>query len=171
MSAGRRAKGLTVIELVMVLVVISILLVLAAPGLENLPLTRAQFAAYKMRSDVRYAQLLALASQLRTRVVFNASANSYALEQENSPGSWGAVRDPASQGSYAVTLNTGDYEGVDITAASINGTDTVIFDPAAVGAPYDGTGTALAEPSQVELNAAYQLRFRAATGKVDIVTL
>ena len=156
------------IELITVMIIIGIVASVSVPKLQNLPNTRAQFAIRKLRSDVRYAQLLAMESQARTRVVFDTAADTYELQRESAPNTWVAVTDPASKGNYSVTFNAGDYAGVDITSAVFNAASTVIFNT--FGAPFDGSGNVLVEPSQVVLNSgAYQLRFRAQTGKVDIV--
>ena len=162
-------RGFTLIELIVVIVLLGFITIKARPQLDNLPQTRAYFAIRKVQSDVRYAQLLAMETNARTRVVFDAAADSYQLDRETSPSVWTGVSNPSTKGTYSVTLNSGDYSGVDITGAAINATSTVIFN--VNGAPFDGSGNALTEPSQIELNSKYQLRFRVETGKVDIVTL
>ena len=162
-------KGFTLIELIMVMVMIGILVVVASTRLQNLPNTRAQFAMRKMQSDVRYAQILAMESQKRTRVVFSTGSDTYDLQYETTPSNWSAITHPATKSNFSVQLNTGDFSGVDITQASLNSGSSVTFD--SYGAPFNSSDTALTEPAYVELNAAYQLRFRAETGKVDIVTL
>ncbi len=159
-------KGFTLIELIVVLSVIGFVTAMAAPALQNLPNTRAVYAIRKLRSDVRYIQLLAIHSQTRTRVVFDTGADTYSLERETSPGTWAVVTNPATTASYQETFNAGDYEGVDLTAAVFNATSSVIFNT--LGAPFDGGGTAITEPAYAELNVLYRLNFRADTGKVDI---
>ena len=162
-------RGFTVIELIMVIVVITLVAFVASPLVENLPNTRAYYAVHKMRSDLRYAQELAIVSQARTRVVFDASIDRYQIERETSPNLWVAATDPATKGNYQVDFNTGDYQGVDITVANLNGTTTVIFD--SYGAPFDGNGVALPEPAYVDLNSKYRLNFRSQTGKADLTIL
>lgn len=162
-------RAFTLIELVIAMVVIGLVVVIAGPQMNNLPKSKAQFAVRKMQSDVRYAQLLAMETSARTRVSFNTSTDIYQLERESSPGTWVSVTNPATKSAYNVTLNTGDYAGVDITAASLDGNSTVIFN--SYGAPFNAAETSLSDASYAELNAKYQLRFRAETGKADIVTL
>lgn len=161
--------GFTLVELLIVIVAFGILAVVAAPQLSNLPVTKAQFAVHQMQSDVRYAQLLAIQTQKRTRVVFNGGGNSYELQIETSPSSWVAVANPSTKANYDVLFNSGAYQGVAITTTSLNSGSSVIFD--SYGAPFNASEASLSEPAFVELNSKYQLRFRAETGKVDIVTL
>ena len=153
----------------MVMVLIGLVALISVPRLENLPNTRAQFAAYRLQSDLRYAQLLAIESQARVRSVFDTSASTYQLERETTPGVWTSVVNPATRQNFTGTLNSGDFAGVTFSQASINGTSTVIFD--SLGSPFDASGNALTEPSQVDLNSKFRLRFRLATGKIDILAL
>ncbi len=170
MKPGREAlRGFTLVELIIVLTTVSIIAALVGIRFENLPQTRAYFAVRKMRSDARYAQLLALNTQKRTRIVFDAGTDQYQLEMESSPGVWINAADPATKGNYQVALNSGDFAGADITQTVFNSTSTVIFD--AFGSPFDGLGNTLNEPAFAELNAKYRLQIRAHTGKADIVTL
>ena len=169
LNGYKNSSGFTLIELIMVMAIAGILWVTASPRLDDLPETRARYAIRRVQSDVRYAQLLAMESQSRTRVVFDTGTETYNLQIETSPGTWAAMTNPATKENYTVTFNTGDFTGVDVTKADFNGNTTVIFD--SLGIPFDGSGQPLVEPAEVELNALYQLRFRAPTGKVDIVTL
>ena len=162
-------RGFSLIELVMVMVIIGALVMTAGPQLSNMPTGKAQFAVRQMQSDVRYAQLLAMETETRTRVVFSASTDSYQMERESSPGTWVSVTNPSTKSAYTVTFNSGDYSAVDITTVSLGGASTVIFN--SYGAPFNASSAALTDSSYVELNSKYQLRFRSDTGKVDIVTL
>lgn len=153
----------------MVMLVISIAGVMVAPQLTNIAVSKAQFAIDQVLSDVRYAQMLAIETQLRTRVVFNAGTDSYAVQIETSPATWVAATSPFTKGSFTVTLNAEDYSGVDITTVSLNSASTVIFN--SYGAPFNAAEIALTEPAFVELNSKYQMHFRAETGKTDLVVL
>ena len=172
------ARGFTLIELIMVIVILASLAVVASPFLQNIPNIRAQMAAFKLRSDIRYAQLLAIQSSVRSRVVFNSGTHSYQLERDNGSGTFIAVMNPATRQNYTVTLNSGDFQGVTFSVVQLaspaaGNPNIVVFD--ALGAPsyinLTGSFVPLQEPASVELNSLFRLRFRALTGKVDIVNL
>ena len=168
-SDGGNIAGFSLIELVVVLSLISIVAIVSVPRFENLPQTRAYYTACKLRSDIRYAQSLAVQTQTRTRVVFDAVLDNYRLERESVPGTWISIIHPSTKSSYQVALNSGDLKGVDLTQAVFNGNSTLIFD--SYGTPFDSAGNPIAEPAYAELNAKYRLELRRETGKVDLVTL
>lgn len=143
--------------------------VIAVPRLENSPQTRAYHAVRQMRSDVRYAQLLAMQTQVRTRVSFDVALESYLIQRETGPGSWASVLHPSTKEDYQIDFNTGNYQGADITAAVLNAGTSVIFND--YGEPFDDGSAPLNQPAYVELNAKYRLNIRPQTGKTDIVEL
>ena len=115
-------KGFTLIELIMVIVLIGILAVFAAPKLGNITSTKAGAFADKLRANVRYAQNLAMSQNKRYRVYFNTNppspAAGYAVVYDTSGGGWtsfGFAQDPAGSGNLSVTLNTGDYAGITVS--------------------------------------------------------
>jgi MSHA pilin protein MshC len=117
-------KGFTLIELVMVLVLIGIIAVFAAPRLNNLTTTTAGLFADKLRADIRYAQNLAMTRNMRYRVYYNLAPapvpNGYAVVNDTSGGAWssfGFAQDPAGNGNLSVTLNAGQYAGITISNA------------------------------------------------------
>ena len=118
-----KRNGFTLIELVMVIVLIGILAVIAAPKLPNVTTTNAGAFADKLRADVRYAQDLAMTRNQRYRVYFNtapASAQGYVVVNDaNGNGTWGEAgeiaSDPAGSGNLSVTLNAGQYAGITVS--------------------------------------------------------
>jgi len=119
-----KRNGFTLIELVMVLVLIGILAMYAAPRLGNITSTNAGAFTDKLRSDIRYAQNLAMTRNQRYRVYFNgnpAPAAGYAVVNDaNGNSTWGEAgefaADPAGAGNLSVAL-TGQYAGITIAAA------------------------------------------------------
>ena len=132
----------------MVLLILGILAVVAIPNLGNMAGTRASASARKLQSDIAYAQSLAMTRNLPHRVYFNtfpAPPSGYAVVNDaNGNGNWGEAaagefaRDPVnSGGDLSVTLNTGSYAGVTISAVGFAGS-FVGFNT--LGVPSDGAG-------------------------------
>ena len=110
-------KGFTFIELIMLIVLIGIIAVYAAPRLGNLTDTKSGAFVDKLRADIRYAQNLAMTRNQRYRVYFNGSgggapASGY-IVVNNATGE--TAQDPAGSGNLIVTLNTGDYTGITVS--------------------------------------------------------
>jgi MSHA pilin protein MshC len=110
-------KGFTFIELVMVIVLIGIIAVYAAPRLSNVTDTKAGAFVDKLRADIRYAQNLAMTRNQRYRVYCNGSgggapASGY-IVVNNATGE--IALDPAGGGNLIVTLNTGNYAGITVS--------------------------------------------------------
>jgi MSHA pilin protein MshC len=119
-------RGFTLIELVMVLVLIGIIALFAAPRLGNIPTTKAFSLADKLRADIRYAQNLAMTRNQRYRVYVNNSpapagpGGGYAVVNDaNGNGTWGEAgefaQDPAGTGNLSVVLDAGDYAGITVS--------------------------------------------------------
>jgi MSHA pilin protein MshC len=157
-----KSEGFTLIELIMIIVLLGIIAVFAAPRLGNITSTNAGAFRDKLRADIRYAQNLAMTRNQRYRVFFNAAPapapNGYAVVNDaNGNGTWGEVgppneitQDPAGGGNLSVTLNTGDYVGITITSPA-NG--YVEFN--SLGAPAVGGGLAfIASVATITINAS-----------------
>jgi len=137
--------GFTLIELVMVIVLLGILAVYAAPKLGSISTVKASAFADKLRADIRYAQTLAMSSGMRYRIYVNTApspASGYAVVNDSNADGWGTTgageyaKDPSGSGNLSVTLNTGDYTGITISPAA-----TIEFD--SLGKPTLGGGTVL----------------------------
>ncbi len=128
-------RGFTVLELVMVILVVAILAVVTTVRMPDLTNTRIRLAAKKIQSDIRYAQRLAMNTQLRTAMRFDIATDTYFIQIESN-ALWPPAKDPLSQKDFVVRLNTAEYQGVDIALACFNGcaNNTLIFD--SKGIPY-----------------------------------
>ncbi|MEO5657581.1 MAG: GspH/FimT family pseudopilin [Nitrospiria bacterium] len=143
MRKSNNDRGFTVIELVLVIVVVAIIALAAAPRLVNITGVKASATARRLQSDIAYTQNLAMTSNRRHRVVF-PSTNSY--EVRDAAGV--LATNPDGGGVFAVTTDSG------ITLSwSLNGDAAlnrgVEFD--SLGRPYfyDGVTT----PSTTNLTA------------------
>jgi MSHA pilin protein MshC len=116
-------KGFTLIELMMVLVLLGILAIFAAPRLLNVTATNAGAFADKLRADIRYAQDLAMTQNRRYRVYFNTAPSpnpGYAVVNDaNGNGVWGEAGEialnPAGGGNLSVTLNANQFAGLTVS--------------------------------------------------------
>lgn len=144
---GRRGEaGFTLIELVLTILLITILAAVAIPRMANMTGVRASAIARKLQSDLAYAQELSMTRNLRHRVYFNiapAPAAGYAVVNDaNGNGTWGEAgefaADPAQSGAnLSMTLNTGSYTGITISAVGFSNS-YVEFNT--LGVPFDGAG-------------------------------
>lgn len=133
-------NGFTLIELVIILIVLGIIAAVAIPRLADTTSLKASATARKLRSDIAYAQELAMTRNLRTRVYFNGTGTApapqgYAVVIDNSASgncaSFAAVTDPAGGGSLGVTLDSGDYAGI----TAVPSMTCLEYD--SLGRPYD----------------------------------
>jgi MSHA pilin protein MshC len=135
-----KSGGFTLIELVMVLVLIGIIAAFAAPKFRNITTSNAGAFPDKLRTDIRYAQNLAMTRTSRTRVYFNGTGTApnpagYAVVIDTSAqhdcSVFTAATDPAGGASLRVTLNTGTYAGITVTP----GMNCLEYD--SLGRPYN----------------------------------
>ncbi|HTG02008.1 MAG TPA: prepilin-type N-terminal cleavage/methylation domain-containing protein [Nitrospirota bacterium] len=154
-----KSRGFTLIELIMVLVLIGIVAVFAAPRLGDVTTMKSGAFADKVRADMRYAQTLAMTGNRRTRTYFNgvgaAPAQGYSAVRDSSAAgncaSFSAVIDPASSGNLTVTVNTGTYAGITLAPAI----SCLEFD--SFGRPYDcsaNLGICSSSPLAASVNVA-----------------
>ena len=158
------SKGFTLIELVMILVLIGIMAVFAAPRLGTITATNAGAFADKLRTDIRYAQNLAMTKNQAYRVYFNgapAPNPGYAVVYDTSGGAWssfGYAQDPAAGGNLSIALNTGQYAGITTSTPPVG---YVEFN--SVGAATSGADVTIT----VNSDPALSLTVTARTGAVN----
>ena len=138
-------QGFTLIELVIILLLIGIIAVYAAPRFLDVPSTKASAFAGKLQADIRYAQNLAMTQNRRYRVYVNTNPaptpNGYAVVYDTSGGAWSAfgyAQDPAGTGNLNVTLNAGQYAGITVSTPAGG-----FIEFNSLGAPTVGAGTVL----------------------------
>src|SRR4030065_108487 len=113
----KNQHGFTLIELVIIIVLLAIIAAVAIPRMGDVTSMKAAATAEKLKSDIRYAQELAMTQNRSYRVYFNtapAPAAGYAVvNNADGDGNWGEAGefapDPAGKGNLSVTLNSGDY--------------------------------------------------------------
>jgi MSHA pilin protein MshC len=167
-----RTKGFTLIELVMVIVLVGIIAVFAAPKLGTITSTNAGAFADKLRTDIRYAQNLSMAQNRRYRVYFNTAPSpnpGYAVVNDaNGNGTWGEAgefaSDPAGGGNLSITLNTGQYAGITFSAVGFSG-NYIEFN--SLGVPYDSGGALAASKTVTVSPSGTIVTVTAQTGAVN----
>lgn len=110
---------MTMIELVIVMVLISVLAIVAIPRLDSDGLRVAPLAE-RMAAEIRYAQNLAFTRSESHTFVINTSAGSYSILRGGTP----------------VALSSGEASG-SLDGASVSGLASVTFEPR-FGRPYAG---------------------------------
>lgn len=162
-----RAGGFTLIEVVLV---VAMLAILAATVILKNPIEKIKVdsAARKLVADVRYARKLAVTTQQRSGVTFNANGYSLFLDVAgavfaNSPGG-SCSTDAAGKFVVDYTLaRCSELSG--ITLGFTNA--TVAFDP--LGSPVDAGGTPLGVQTVTVSGAGgtRQITIEALTGRVS----
>ena len=162
-----KKQGFTVLEMIMVILIIGILTVIISSNITGLYPAKLSGAAERLASDIRYAQSLALSKHLQHKVVFEVSAERYAVYCFS--GSWELVADPLNTGNSLVVDYTTDsrWQGIKIDATNLL-SDTIEFD-STLGIPM---GIPDAEPQGEILlnygNTSRKVSITKNTGRVSI---
>jgi len=174
-----RPQAFTLLELIITIIVISIIAAVFASS-KGTPLSnRISAAGYKIRSDIRYAQSYALASQRRTRIGFEFTgapgAISYSIYAEQTPNAddWVLIKDPLTRKDYRVDFSQGEYSLIGGIYSFFNQDSyDLVFDKE--GAPWgynqsDGSETQLSSDGTVSVYTATftVARVKPNTGKVS----
>ena len=162
------AKGFTLIEVIMVIVILGIIAWIAFPQVSPFGEITLRAAAHRVAADLRYAQAQAISHRQVHGVLFDPVAESYWVY---APIPATPVVDPASRGkTLRVDFTTRtEYRGVTILSASFGTTPGVRFDY--FGVPRDTAGVDLAATGRVILTASGQLDtidVSPETGKVTV---
>jgi prepilin-type N-terminal cleavage/methylation domain-containing protein len=158
----RAEKGLTFIELIIVIGIVGILSAIAVVRLSNEDgEDKARLAIRQILADIQYAQELACTSGRYVEIQFNVAANSYHLRYGNGQ----AIRQPLGGREYLIRMGESPYHGVKL--AGTNLTDGVLgFDY--TGAPYSGKILMEKETMVVSLNQAAWITMAPFTGKMNL---
>ena len=151
------SRAFTLIELVMVLLITGILAVVAVATISNLAETRVDLAAAKLRSDIRYAQVLAVTTQQRAGIFFDVGANTYTVSLEGPVNVWTPVTDPQSRQPLSYDLDLAPYSGLTLAdVIFVSAGRALVFDRWGDPYGYDTatqTATALASFGQVSVQS------------------
>lgn len=128
----KREKGITIIELLVVIVIMIILMGVVAIPILSQGKNRLIGTCNKLRFDIRYAQQLAISTQKNSGVYFNVTENSYYVYTN---GILNYATDPYTKRNLTVDFDTEpDYKGISLVNTNFG--NWVSFDY--LGAPsYD----------------------------------
>ncbi|MDH7600369.1 MAG: GspH/FimT family pseudopilin [Sedimentisphaerales bacterium] len=133
----RPVPGLTLVELMMVIVLLAIAAMLAVPMLGSSAVSKVQAAAQALTSDLEYARNLAMTHGRIYAVCFDLNEpHSYKIQDPAGQ----VIEHPVNKGPYLVRF-AGPLDGVRFAQVNIAGTCQVRFDH--TGRPYDGSGQGL----------------------------
>lgn len=164
----KSARGFTLIEMVILVMITGILGVVFAPQITNsMNDIRLSKAAQKLAMDIRYMRELALSRHDVYGIEFNDEDNSYRLYHWDGANK-NTIADPHMGGEMVVDFDTiAAFNGVTLGESS---TTDVTVD--AFGVPYDANGLALASAASVILHSgslSTTVQITNSTGYVDIV--
>lgn len=164
---GRFSSSMTVLEMVMTMVIIAILGVLAVPRVEVANDIKFQGAVKTLRSDIRYAQSLAVYERRDVEISFSPSADTYKVVYVDT-GS--GVKDAFTRADVIRDFEEDPYfAGVDVVSADFAGRSVLRFDWQ--GMPMDWRNRELDSAGEVVL--AYRgkktrITITPQTGKVSL---
>ena len=127
-----KRNGFTLIEIIVVIVIISIAALLVIPMMGSAGDIQVRAAADMIAADLEYAKSMAISRQKTYKVIFDATAESYSIEDPN-----GIITHPVNSGMlYMVNFkNDSRVSQVNIDSVSFAGSE-VDFD--SVGSPNSG---------------------------------
>lgn len=162
-------RAFTLVELVVVMLLISILAVAAAPSLGSIPRQKAAAASRVIMRDLAFARERAMADGTRTWFVVTPATEQYSILQENptSPGRVGArvITDPATRAPFVQDLALDATSGVDITSAAFGTGAEVGFDR--LGRPLITSGALLTTAGSITLRGGHVISLAPQSGRIS----
>lgn len=158
---NRPSRGMTLIELTMVVLIIGILAMVAAPRHRgSLAHFRVEAAASRIVADLEWARQTARTSGVNQTVIFDQGANTYSMATTPDPDH------PTT--NLSVDLSTSGYP-VSLTRADFDGEDQLTFD--LNGRPLAGTALTPLVNGEIIISSGSRQRtvvVEAATGHARI---
>jgi len=130
-------SGFTLVELLIVIAIITIAALTAIPMMSSAASVQIRSAANMLTADLEYAKSMAISRGQYFSVVFDTTAESYQIFEDQS-GTLVPIKHPVKKGfDYEINFSTdGRLNKVDIVDADFDGTSEVKFDY--LGSPYNG---------------------------------
>jgi len=163
----KNAKGFTLIELVMLVVILGIIAMVIIPKAAVESRIRLEAACQKIALDLRYSQGMSLAEQVRFGISFDPANEAYFVYRVNAGTK---AKNPQTRNDFDISFGQlNEFKGIDISGTNFN--DKIEFDSA--GAPYDGNSVILSSQGIVTLQTtggtySRTVRIEPKTGKVSV---
>ncbi len=169
----------SLIEFIVIILIIGILAAVATTQAPDMQGMRIVQAAYKIQSDIRYAQRLAMQLQRRTAILFSTANDNYSIYIENTynANDWSVnvkAENPLTHTDFDVQLNSGDFQGVDITTVLFNISNYALMfdrngDPYSLQPSSPFTASMLTSPAGLILNTNRKyIVVEEGTGRVNV---
>jgi prepilin-type N-terminal cleavage/methylation domain-containing protein len=119
-------SGFTIIELLIVIVILSIAALTAIPLMSSASSVQIRSAANLIAADLEYAKSMAISRGQNHSIVFDGSADSYQIEDQDN----NVIQHPVKKGfDYVMNFsNDSRLSKVNIVNADFDGNSTVTFD-------------------------------------------
>ena len=155
-------KGVTFLELVILIVVIGILSYLGMANLSNSnDSIKESSLAKKILADVRYAQEMAMSHGQLVQFIVETGQNRYSLKWADNS----YVQTPMAEKDFIVDVDDSYFVGVSISSTGFS-SGTLQFD--SQGAPLNNGSTLSVETTLLQLNGSATLRVVPGTGRCFI---
>jgi len=131
-------KGFSLIEVIMVILILGILSAFLATDLSSsFSVAKIDAAKFKLKSDIIYAQNLAVTQQINHGVIFDTGLETYSVYKE---ATGNIVNNPLTGAPFTVNYNTDpDLKGINLVSADFGSPTTGRVEFNSLGIPSDGT--------------------------------
>jgi type II secretory pathway pseudopilin PulG len=153
-------SGVTLIELVFVIVMLGVLTFVLVPKFDSYRQIELRTAVKDLAADLRYAQSQAIATRVRHGIVFDSAAERYTVYR-------GDPSTPASDFLDRGRALRRQWDRVELVVAEFDGAASIEFD--SMGLPFNAAGNELSAAGFVVFTEGTDtdtVRVQALTGKV-----
>ncbi len=161
-------RGLSTIEVVVVILIIGILALLVVPRIANIDSQRDLIGVDEVAAHIRLARNRALYGQRTTRVTIAVDSNFYAIAvaDTNIPPSYSPLSDPLTREPLNVDI-ADRFGGLRVLSVDA-GTGGTLFFSSTNGVPMDAFGSPLTSTGIVTFSSGRTISISPVTGYVSV---